>query len=296
MSTPRLIFARALPLGAVVGLFLAACGGPKKKPEEVAQQFLESIKAGKIQTAYAETSFAFQAQQTLKDFDAKVRDLNLDEFQSAKWQRTEDTPDQVTLDGTVSLAKDQQIPLTVTLYAQQRQWLVSAISTSALGEDGQPVQFSSLGQPYQYARSLRRDLPGENDLRALVKETLKKFDTALEGRDFAEFYSYISSTWQSQISETRFKDAFQQFLDREIHLGGIDAAAITFEEPPRIGSEGILLMSGVCKTTPQAAHFTLKYIYEVPKWRLFAIALEMIKPEEKASPSPAAVASPSPSP
>jgi len=270
------------------GFFFAACGGPQEKPEDVAQQFLSDIRDGKMDAAYNRTSFGFQAQQTLKDFEAKVRDLRLDKSKSATWQRDESKTEETVFDGKVKIDDSEEISLQLSFHQQRRHWLISGISTDAVGPDGQHILFSTIGQPYQYAQTIHRDLPAKNELDALVRDTLMQFNQSLDARDFSSFYDWISKKWQNQISLMRFNAAFQPFLDQSVHLNDIQNAEVVYDEPPRIESSGILLVTGICKTQPENTHFILKYIYEVPKWRLFAIELELLKPKEAASPGASA--------
>jgi|GEM_PF-4892261 len=275
-------------------MLLAACGGPKEQPEAVANAFLSDIKAGKPEAAYALTTFAFQAQQNVSEFTAKVEDLKLDQFTEAKWERKEDTSSEIALAGTVSLGKDVTIPLNITLYVQGRHWQISGIATDAIGQSGEHVRFSVFGEPYSFSTTVHHEMPSADEMQVLVRQTLSDFNQALDKRDFSGFYDTVSHTWQSQISVPRFSEAFQPFLDQGVHLAGVEKAPLKYDRDPVIDSHGILQVQGICGLQPQAAHFGLRFVYEVPRWRLFAITVEMLKADEPAAASPAASSTPTP--
>ncbi|MGC3989284.1 MAG: hypothetical protein QM796_06330 [Chthoniobacteraceae bacterium] len=278
----------------LAGMLLAACGGPKQPPEAVANEFLSDLKTGKVEAAYALTNFAFQAQQNVGEFTAKVQDLKLDQSTAAKWTRTEDTPGEVTLAGKITVGTDMEIPLNITFYQQSRHWLISGMATDAIGQSGEHVQFSVFGQPYSFSTTVHHDMPAADELLVLVRQTLSDFNKALDQKDFTSFYDTVSHTWQSQISVSRFGSAFQPFLDQGVQLGGIEKAPLKYDREPVMDGHGILQVQGIAGTQPQASHFGLRFVYEVPKWRLFAITVEMLKPEDKAAASPAASGTPTP--
>ena len=50
-----------------------------------------------------------------------------------------------------------------------------------------------------------------------------------------------------------------------------------FETPPTITSDGLLLLSGYYPTERYRVIFTVRFIYELPRWKLFGIDVTLRK-------------------
>ena len=109
-----------------------------------------------------------------------------------------------------------------------------------------------------------------------MRDTLLKFNEAIQLKSFDHFYHFISANWQSQVSLQRMSDAFQGFIDQHIDLSPMKDAEISFDEPPRINQEGLLVVHGRSKIPAYQVNFVLSYTYEIPNWRLSGIKLDCL--------------------
>src|SRR5256885_2285384 len=93
-------------------LLLAGCGASRQSdPVEAANKFLTLVQHGHASEAYSSAAFGFQAQQTLPNFEATIRDLGLANFSSFKWTRVIKRPDEVKLDAEITTKNGASVKL-----------------------------------------------------------------------------------------------------------------------------------------------------------------------------------------
>jgi hypothetical protein len=52
---------------------------------------------------------------------------------------------------------------------------------------------------------------------------------------------------------------------------------VNLDPPPRIDSEGLLIVSGSYPSKPLRVAFSLKYYYDMPDWRVFGMNVNLYK-------------------
>jgi hypothetical protein len=259
-----------------LALFLAGCS--KKDAEGTADAFFALLRQDKVQEAYDSAAFSFQAQQSIQRFEAMSKELGLVEYQSLTWTRKVIKGNEASLDGEVLQKEGGKKVLAVTLVRESGNWRVYAVHTQGAGDEV-PMEnrFSLVGQGADFSDAYKREIPSPEQIKVLVKESLLKFDSAIQRNNFDEFYNYISVSWQSQLSQKRLAGTFQGFVDQGINMNGIKDAEVVFEQPPQTNGAGLLVVKGHCDVKPYVMVFTLTYTYELPKWRLFGIDLNCLQ-------------------
>jgi hypothetical protein len=106
------------------------------------------------------------------------------------------------------------------------------------------------------------------------------FNNAIQQKSFGEFYGSVSSKWRSTLTEGQLQRAFQPFVDQGVNMGGAVKTDPIFDPPPQITTEGLLLVTGHYPSKPYQVVFSLKYIYELPNWKLFGIDVNLRKSPE----------------
>jgi len=117
--------------------------------------------------------------------------------------------------------------------------------------------------------------PNDKDMRALIRETLLAFDQAVATRSFKALHGGLSAKWRSQITESQLRDAFQPFLDHQYRVSEVANTEAILDRPPALDSEGMLVVSGYYPTHPFKTVFSLKFMYELPNWKLFGIDVNL---------------------
>lgn len=270
-TVARVFLAIALLLGT-------ACSWKKSDPAEAAESFFALLSKGQTREAYDRATFAFQTQQSFANFEATVRDLELGGAVPPAWKWRVKKSDEASLDGEITTKGGKKISIAVTLIPESREWKIYALHTQGVG-DATPTanRFTLMGKGAAFSAADTREPPPIGEITTLVRESLVKFDEALRRKDFGDFYKYVAATWQAQLSEVRLRRAFQPFLDGNIRLEGLEKTEPVFAAPPAIDLEGLLVVRGYFPLKPYRAVFSLKYVYELPRWKLFGIDVDLVK-------------------
>lgn len=125
-------------------------------------------------------------------------------------------------------------------------------------------------------------VPPEQELKALVRDSLLAFHKAIQVRDFKGFQLEISSAWRKQITAEELEKVFQSFVDQQIDLSGVANTDPVFSEASSVSKTGVLLTQGMYPTSPTRIDFRLQYVQEEGAWKLFAIKIEA-KPAQPAA-------------
>jgi hypothetical protein len=123
-------------------------------------------------------------------------------------------------------------------------------------------------------------LPGDKEIKALVRQSLLAFNDAVQAGNFREFYQRVAEMWQQQTTPEKLQKNFQSFIDQEVNIAPIATLEPTFTKPPAIDEDGLLQLQGSYATKPSAIRFTLAYLFEAPEWRLVKINVKVGNPEE----------------
>ncbi|MGH7782937.1 MAG: hypothetical protein ACREO5_03725, partial [Candidatus Binatia bacterium] len=121
------------------------------------------------------------------------------------------------------------------------------------------------------------EVPGDDELQAMTKETLLDFNSAVQKGDFTDFYSHISKEWQKQTSPDSMKTTFQGFIDKSIDITNIGKLEAEYSPSPTVGREvgfKTLMLQGKYSTSPQLTKFELNYIANGKDWKLSKIVVD----------------------
>jgi hypothetical protein len=263
-------------LCAALGV-IGACSH-RGDPRQATKEFFDLLASGKTQEAYEASAFAFRAQQSLKAFEITVKEQGLAGFATAVWESPVLEGRSAKMRGEVMAPTGEKGALVVTLTDEDGRWRVFAIRTPRSRETGLAANlFGSVGRTTAFIEAIDRPIPEEKTVRALTTETLLFFNDAVQARSFEEFYNKVSKTWQKQLTIGQLNRAFQPFIDNGVSLAGIKDIEPVFDGPAHVSSEGLLVISGMYPTAPYRVIFSLRFIYELPTWKLFGIDVTLRK-------------------
>lgn len=313
-----MIFRKLIPL--LAALALSGCGAPKQAPKEAAQEFFTQCASGKIGDAYDSSSNLFKLERTKQYFEARVHDTGLDQMKSVEWSEPESKDDTVSIKGNFETAKGP-MTLLVTLAQESGRWrLLGAKSEGEKGDvfsvqtrskDNQGERDKAFGEPVAIA------MPSDRQLQQLVEGTIMEFQSALTETEkpFQKFFDTVSDRWkyrgkdpsqlnyvgtdpnrlaQSDPNNTAqrltieaLRANFRPFVEARVDLSPIKGKPATFTTPPRLTSDGVLILMGEYKEfvfqggfppKPRTLKFQLEYVFEGSSWRLFGITLQLERP------------------
>ncbi len=137
-----------------------------------------------------------------------------------------------------------------------------------------PSPSPSPTKEFKKADASKNEVPGDDEMQAVVKKTLLDFNDSLQNEDFTDFHASISKFWQKQTSPEKLKSSFQRFIDKNADLSPIRPMTAKFTKGPETTrSLGMktLEVNGEYPTSPITTTFELKYIAEGKEWKLAGI-------------------------
>lgn len=271
---------RRFALALLVVLLVSSCG---RKPDAkmAAQQFFDKVASGNTQQAHKDAAFAFQTEQNERVFDQTAKELGLIGAKGVTLEPVEAEGKTAKFNAVVTTSTGEQRTYVMTLQQESGAWKVFSIKTPRSMQTGlRENHFSLVGKGASFSDALSQPMPDETTVKRLVADTMRRFNEAVRQKSFADFYANVSTTWQTQISERQLSRAFQPFVDQGVDLAGALRLEPVFDTPPQINTDGLLVVSGHYPSQPYNVEFALKFMYELPDWRLFGIDVNLRKPKE----------------
>lgn len=255
----------------LLAVLLAGCA-KKSDPAAATRTFFELIAAGKAADAYESATESLKAQQNDKFFAQTVKELDLVNFASMTNETPEIDRNSAKLRLEMTTKTGKRMPLIVTLVDERGAWRVHTIRTPKSMETGISANlFGAAGKGTTFGDTLNQPAPDAQEVNRLIETHLLMFDEAIQQGSFDEFYERVSRGWQKQLTKGQLTREFQPFIDKKISLAGIRGREPVMEEPVSVTTDGLVITKGYYDTRPFRVLFTLKFIYELPKWRLFGM-------------------------
>lgn len=271
------LFPRFLPLLSLLlaALTLAGCSAKPLTETEAVKRFFEQIGSGKAEEAYASASFGFRAQQTQAVFVQTTRELGLMEIKEIRVSPPDTKGRDAKLGVDIDVQAGKSLHFDVSLIEENGAWRVYALRSAKEGSAKKENRFSLVGRGAAFTDALSQTVPEERRVKSLTTETMQRFADAVEQEQFEAFHAEISDAWKTQVTAAQVKRAFQPFIDRGVKLGGLRSLEPVYDGPALINTEGLLVVTGYYPTQPYKVWFSLRFIYELPRWRLFGIDVDL---------------------
>lgn len=139
---------------------------------------------------------------------------------------------------------------------------------------------SSSDNPFSTSSSEDSDMPGDELIKALVKETTADFAYSISEEDFSKMYEKASTDFQKSYTKEQFKDLFKDFIKQKRSLLPILSKAVStdpeFTSPPRLRSEAglnVLVTEGKYATKPLPVTFNYEYVERNGRWKLLVLKI-----------------------
>jgi hypothetical protein len=263
----------------------AACSkkdSPQATPQGAAQLFFDQIRRSEFGPAFESTSFAFQEPQNLKFFIERLREYELPDATVALSPLPVEPADAKTAKFNVEVTRraGPKYSLVLTLHRDKDTWRVYSLrsprdSRTGLSEN----RFTIVGRPVALSYGATKKVPDDATVRRLVQSSMILFSDAIQTESFWEFYENASAAWQKELTEQKLANAFHSFIEQRVNMSGILEMQPVLDVPPEISTEGYLVVTGHYPTKPYEVHFTLRYIYELPEWKLLGLNCHLKKVE-----------------
>lgn len=130
--------------------------------------------------------------------------------------------------------------------------------------------------PTTKADASKGEMPSDDELQAMSKDTLLEFNDAVKSEDFTTFHSNIAKEWQRQTTPEKLKTSFQLFIDKKIDIASIapNSAVYSTKEIGRELGYKTLMLKGTYQASPNPVKFELNYIPNGKEWKLSKIIVD----------------------
>lgn len=271
---------RRITLALFVALFAAACG-QKPDAKTAAQRFFDQVAKGNAQQAHSEAAFAFQVEQNARVFEQAAKEKGLIGAKGVELEPVETDGETAKFNAVITTSSGERRTYIATLHQESGDWKMFSLTTPRSLQTGlRENHFSLVGKGADFSDALNKPTPDAATIQRLVSETMERFNDAIQKKSFADFYANVSAAWQSQLSERQLERAFQPFVDQGVNLGGALKMEPVLDPPPQITTDGLLLIAGHYPSKPYQVQFALKFIYELPNWKLFGIDVNLRQAQE----------------
>jgi hypothetical protein len=248
-----------LGVGMFAGLIALAVGGVfalTRPVVDASEQFLALLGEGRISEAYSATADGFRARQDEASFAAAVKQLGLGDFASAFWNSRQIENQTGTAEGIITTKSGGTRPVSIRLVRERGRWAVDGVRYGG-------VELAFVKAP--------PTVPSGADLERMVSDALLGFNKAVRGRDFTAFYATLSDLWKKQTTPAGVQQIFQEFIEKDIDIGGIQSVKPQIAPAPAINDKGVLVVAGHYPTRPSQVRFELEYIHEPAGWKLVSV-------------------------
>ncbi len=318
-------------------MLLGGCHDTTKPPRDVAEEIARMFTEQRIAEAYEGTASAFRFRRSQNYFEARVRDLGLCEARSVKWGETKPEGKLTTVNAVFTLKDGAELPLNFVFSKEDGAWRLleaRSVPTRSTGFAEDVFAVAARTKDTIHARSVEllepnaTEIPSEAQLRDLAEETLLTFNEAIQnGGDFSALYAAASDRWKfrgrdprelayagsdrerlermdpfnndNRLTIAALRNAFAAAIQAKVDISPIRGKKMTLFEPPRVSSDGVLILNGTFDATVLQASrpgtawkvvFMLEYVNEASRWKLFGLTVNVLDASKK--PGPAATPAP----
>jgi hypothetical protein len=287
MSCRRFVIPTLLCLASLV----ASCSRTPSTaldPESAANAFFAAVENGDTRAAYDSSAFGFQAAQTYEAFLSNAQALGLIHGKPPVWTHRQISATEARFRATVINKAGDPIDLNVVLTPDGAAWKLFSLDTNApIDDSGTEDPFTLVGKGTGFNDVYHQPIPQPDQLVALVHDTMSRFNNAIQKADFQDFYNSVAQQWKdgnrdtgepaNGVTATMLKDHFQPFIDKKVDLSELASLTPVFDSPPLINPDGLLELDGHFSAKEFRANFSLEYVYELPRWKLFGININLTK-------------------
>jgi hypothetical protein len=248
--------------------FIASCTGvhflyvfvSTADSADVADRYLTALGADRASEAYRLTSSTFREEQGPEAFADVMDAVSVEGHELMSWEsRTLDHNRFNIYTGALTTESGRTLPFIMEVVQEDGEWRVQTLTGPGRQDVGPGAWF--------------RQVPKDATLKRIVRQTMLDFDASVRDRDLRRFYDTMW-TARTEISYWKFEGTFQEFLDDDVDLSGVQGVEPEFVDPPKLDrtSSGILLvLNGKFDAEGGQVPFTFRYKYKHPIWLLFNI-------------------------
>lgn len=222
--------------------------------------FFDAAANDDMDSAYALLSGDFQATTSKEKLRAYLETNGLDDVTDTSWSSRSISGSTGSLEGTLTTAKGDEIPIKLKLVNSDAGWKIQSISKDQAGFQSDKS-------------SSRQPLPSKLAALTLTQATTSDFVDGMAAPTMEGFHGTFSPQFRRDVSLQQLEEGFGSFKGKNFDM--LNGYTPVFSNVGKINDAGILRIDGYYKTSPRLK-FTYEYVFEGVEWKLWGIDIEAI--------------------
>lgn len=197
-----------------------------------------------------------------------ARTWGLDEAQDVSWQKWSISTEGAEIEGAFTRADGKQQALYLKFVKLEGDWKVISFTTDSLARVTDPLAL---------------ELPDSDEIAAMLAQVTRDFGEGVRSRSFTKLYESMSFAARSTLTPAELDESFAVFVENQIDISPAAALAPLLHAPAGIDPKGFLVIEGHYPSRPVQVHFNYTFSHEEGAWRLSALNVRTVAPENEPS-------------
>lgn len=224
-----------------------------------ADPLLDALARRDFVAAAAQRSRAFQEAVPQEDFERFLSESGVGRYASGRWSGWQIEDGVGTVEGSITTATGESLPLRLRFLKEDGQWRIDAI------------------QPLREAEGeAARVLPTPVQSVGLVRDATVLFARGVAAGDFAVLRDAAAPEFQAQFTAADLGAQFRPFVDAGIDLRPLEGVPPNLSAEPSVDGAGVLRLVGYYPADGGKVDFDYKYVYRFTGWRLISLQVNVV--------------------
>lgn len=226
-----------------------------------ADPFLQALERRDFVAAAAQRTKRFQEAVPQDAFERFLRESKVGMYASGSWSGWQIEDGVGTVEGSITTATGQALPLRLSFVKEDGQWRIDAI------------------QPLREGAALderERVTPTPIEAVTLVRDATMLFAQGVVARDFSALRDAAAPEFRAQFSVADLDAQFKPFIDAGIDLRPLEATPPNLGAEPSVDDSGVLRLVGYFPAEGGKVDFDYKLVYRYTGWRLISLQVNVV--------------------
>jgi hypothetical protein len=223
-----------------------------------ADPLLQALERRDFVAAAAQRTRRFQEAVPQQDFERFLSESRVGLFASGRWSGWQIENGVGTVEGEVTTATGEKIPLRLSMLKEDGQWRIDAI---------QPLR---AGAGLDEAARVQ---PTPIEAVTLVRDITMQFAHGVATRDFTKMHIATAPEFKETASVSDLSSQFQGFVDTGVDLRVLEDVPPNLSAEPAVDDAGVLRIVGYYSVDGLKLDFDYKFVYRFTGWRLIGLQM-----------------------
>lgn len=225
-----------------------------------ADPFLQALERRDFVAAAAQRTKRFQETVPQDAFERFLRESKVGMYASGSWSGWQIQDGVGTVDGSITTATGEVLPVRLSFLKEDGQWRIDAIQRL---RDGAALDEAARLQPTPI------------EAVTIVRDATAQFADGVARRDFTRLHEGAAPEFRSTATVADLNQQFKAFLDAGVDLRILENAPPNLTAEPAVGDDGVLRIVGYYDASGIKLEFDYKFVYRHTAWRLIGLQYSM---------------------